>query len=58
VSLPNIDHWLGWDNTRVKAEEVKEEDKEKRILLRKKMKTQSHLDDTPDKVGLCLCVSS
>jgi histone H3/H4 len=33
----------------VKAEEVKEEDKEKRILLRKKMKTQSHLDDTPDK---------
>jgi histone H3/H4 len=33
----------------LKTEELKEEEKEKRVLLRKKMKTQSHLDDTPDK---------
>jgi hypothetical protein len=37
---------------RLKTEELKEEEKEKRVLLRKKMKTQSHLDDTPDKVPL------
>lgn len=35
---------------RVKAEETKEEEREKRIMLRRKMKAQSHLDDTPDKV--------
>jgi len=34
----------------LKAEERKEEERERRAQLRKKMKMQSNLDDTPDKV--------